>query len=66
MTVEGTSIVMDRDGSPSVAIVAGLRADGTRGLANSRDAEVMTDMTREAWEGREVAIGNDGSSNHLR
>jgi len=66
MTVEGTSIVMDRDGSPSVAIVAGLRADGTRGLANSRDAEVMTDMMREPWEGREVAIGNDGSSNHLR
>ena len=57
---------MDRDGSPSVAIVAGLRPDGTRGLANSRDAEVMTDMMREPWEGREVAIGNDGSSNHLR
>ena len=65
MTIEATSVVMDRDGTPTVAIVAGLRPDGTRGLANSRDADVMTAMTREAWEGRVVTVANDGSSNHL-
>jgi acetyl-CoA C-acetyltransferase len=66
MTVEATSVVMERDGSPSVAIVAGLLADGRRGLANSRDADVMAAMTREPWEGRTVAVANDGASNHLR
>ena len=65
MTIEATSVVMDRDGTPTVAIVAGLLPDGTRGLANSRDADVMSSMTREAWEGRVVAVANDGSSNHL-
>jgi hypothetical protein len=66
MTVEGTSVVMERDGTPSVSIVAGLLPDGSRALANSRDADVMTEMTREPWEGRTVAVTNDGSTNQLR
>jgi acetyl-CoA C-acetyltransferase len=66
MTIEATSVVMERDGSPSVAIVAGLLPDGRRGLANSRDPDVMTAMTREAWEGRTVAVVNDGSTNQVR
>jgi hypothetical protein len=65
MTIEATSVVMDRDGRPTVAIVAGLRPDGTRGLANSRDADVMDAMTRDAWEGRVVTVSHDGTSNHL-
>jgi acetyl-CoA C-acetyltransferase len=66
MTIEATSVVMERDGQPSVAIVAGLLADGRRGLANSRDADVMAAMTREGWEGRTVDVGNDGATNLLR
>ena len=66
MTIEATSVVMERDGRPSLAIVAGLLADGRRGLANSRDPDVMTAMTREAWEGRTVHVGNDGTTNLLR
>jgi acetyl-CoA C-acetyltransferase len=66
MTVEATSVVMERDGRPSVAIVAGLLADGRRGLANSRDPDVLTAMTREPWEGRPVDITNDGATNQLR
>jgi acetyl-CoA C-acetyltransferase len=65
MTIEATSVVMERDGQPSVAIVAGLLPDGRRALANSRDPDVMTAMTRDAWEGRTVAVGNDGSANVL-
>lgn len=65
MTVEATSVVMERDGSPSVAIVAGLLPDGRRGLANSRDADVMVAMTREPWEGRRVTVRNDGVTNQL-
>jgi acetyl-CoA C-acetyltransferase len=66
MTIEATSVVMERDGQPSVAIVAGLLPDGRRGLANSRDSDVMSSMTREAWEGRTVAVANDGATNQLR
>jgi acetyl-CoA C-acetyltransferase len=65
MTIEATSVVMDRDGTPTMAIVAGLRPDGTRGLANTREPDVMNAMTHEAWEGREVAVVNDGASNLL-
>ena len=65
MTIEATSVVMERDGTPTVAVVAGLLPDGTRGLANSRDLDVMNAMTREPWEGRVVTVANDGSSNHL-
>jgi acetyl-CoA C-acetyltransferase len=66
MVVEATSVVMERDGTPSVAILAGLLPDGRRGLANSRDRDAMLDMTKEPWEGRTISIGNDGSSNSLR
>ena len=66
MTIEATSVVMERDGTPAVAIVAGLLPDGSRALANSRDADVMTAMTVEPWEGRVVTVGNDGSTNELR
>ena len=65
MTIEATSVVMDRDGTPTVAIVTGLLPDGTRGMANSRDLDVMNAMTQEAWEGRDVTVANDGTSNHL-
>jgi len=65
MTVEATAVVMERDGSPAVAIVAGLLADGRRALANSRDPDVMLALTREAHEGRTVTVTNDGDSNRL-
>ena len=51
MTVEATSIVFERDGTPSLGIVTGLTPDGRRALANTRDADVMVSMTVEAWEG---------------
>jgi acetyl-CoA C-acetyltransferase len=66
MTVEATSVVMERDGNPAIAIVAGLLPDGGRTIANSRDPDVMLDMTREAWEGRVVAVATDGTTNSIR
>ena len=65
MTVEASSVVMERDGTPALAIVAGLLPDGRRALANARDPEVMLDLTREAWEGRTVEVTNDGAANAL-
>jgi len=64
-TVEATSVVIERDGSPSLAIVSLLTPSGARVLANSRDAGVMGAMTEEAWEGRRVRVGRNGSTNAL-
>ena len=65
-TVEATSVVFERDGSPSVAIVAALTPDGRRALANTREYDVMLAMTEEPWEGRTVPLTTDGSTNSIR
>jgi acetyl-CoA C-acetyltransferase len=60
-TVEATAVVVERDGTPTLAIVSTLTPDGRRALANTRDAEAMTDMTEKAWEGRTVKLRTDGT-----
>ncbi|HEX4493038.1 MAG TPA: acetyl-CoA acetyltransferase [Acidimicrobiia bacterium] len=65
MTIEATSVVMERDGTPAVAIVAGLLPDSRRALANSRDPDLMLELTRTGWEGRTVRVVNDGTANTL-
>jgi acetyl-CoA C-acetyltransferase len=65
-TVEATSVAVERDGSPTVAIVTALLADGRRAIANCRDADVLTDMMQEPWEGRAVKITNDGTTNSVQ
>jgi acetyl-CoA C-acetyltransferase len=64
-TIEATSVVFDRDGTPTVAIIALLTADGRRVLANTRAADVMTSMTAEPWEGRAARTISDGTVNTL-
>lgn len=64
--VEATSVIFERDGEPTVAIVAALTPDGRRALANTRDREVMVAMTDEPWEGRTVELTTDGNVNSLR
>jgi acetyl-CoA C-acetyltransferase len=63
--VEATSVGFERDGTPNVAVVCALTPDGRRALANSRDADALRSMTREAWEGRTVRIAADGDANRL-
>jgi acetyl-CoA C-acetyltransferase len=65
VTVEATSVSVERDGTPALAIVSALTDDGRRALANVRDVDVLSDMTAEAWEGRRVLLTNDGSTNTL-
>jgi acetyl-CoA C-acetyltransferase len=62
-TVEATAVVVERDGTPSVAIVSALTPDGQRALANTRDPDAMQDMTEKAWEGRTVKLRTDGTVN---
>ncbi len=64
-TVEATSVLVERDGTPSLAILSTLTPDGRRALANSRDVDLLTDMTRDAWEGREVTLQTDGATNEV-
>ena len=65
VTIEATSVLAERDGALTLAIVAGLTDDGRRALANVRDADLLRSMTEEPWEGRRVAVTNDGSTNTL-
>jgi acetyl-CoA C-acetyltransferase len=64
-TIEATSVIMERDGTPAVAVVSLLTGDGRRLLANTRDPAALTSMTREAWEGREARVTTDGTVNTL-
>jgi acetyl-CoA C-acetyltransferase len=63
--IEATSVAVERDGTPSTAIVTALTADGRRAVANARDRDVMQSMTEEAWEGRSVRIVNDRRTNQV-
>jgi acetyl-CoA C-acetyltransferase len=64
-TIEATAVVVEREGTPTVAIVSALTLDGRRALANSRDLDVMESMIREPWEGRRVHLRTDGSTNTI-
>jgi acetyl-CoA C-acetyltransferase len=65
MVVEASSVAVERDGTPSLAIVAGLTNGGVRALANSRDADLLRALTEEPWEGRKVTVTNDGTTNRV-
>lgn len=64
-TVEATAVVVERDGTPSLAVVSTITADGRRALANTRDAHALQDMTEKAWEGRTVDLRTDGTVNTI-
>jgi acetyl-CoA C-acetyltransferase len=63
--VEATSVVIERDGSPSLALITALTSDGRRALANTRNEASMRSMCEEPWEGTTVQLRNDGDSNSL-
>jgi acetyl-CoA C-acetyltransferase len=65
MVVEASSVAVERDGTPALAIVAGLTGDGRRALANSRDRGLMDALMQDAWEGRKVLVTNDGTTNRV-
>jgi acetyl-CoA C-acetyltransferase len=66
VTIEATAVAVERDGAPSLAIVAARTHDGRRVLANCPDAAIMRSMTEEPWEGRTVRVANDGTVNTIR
>ena len=64
-TVEATGVVVERDGAPSLGIVAALTPGGRRALANSCDEDTLRDMIDTAWEGRPVQLVAEDASNRL-
>ena len=64
-TVEATAVQYDREGDPSLGVVAALTPDGRRALANAGDPDVLASMTTEEWAGRTVSLVTDGSVNRL-
>ncbi len=65
ITIEATSVAIDRDTNPTVAIIAGRTPDGKRAIANSTDADAMRSMCETPWEGRSVSISTRGETNAL-
>jgi acetyl-CoA C-acetyltransferase len=65
VTVEATSVAVERDGSPSLGILTGLTPDGRRVLANTRDPDLLQALTTEAHEGSFIRITNDGATNRV-
>ncbi|MGZ6935676.1 MAG: hypothetical protein ACXVJH_15815, partial [Acidimicrobiia bacterium] len=64
-TVEATSVAFDRDGTPTIGILALLTPDGRRALANCVDADVLRDQCATPWEGRAVTLRAEGDVNVL-
>ena len=56
VVVEATSVVFERDGSPSLALLTALTPDGRRALANTRDLDAMRSMCEQPWEGTTVRL----------
>jgi acetyl-CoA C-acetyltransferase len=65
VTVAAQTVVHDRTGAPTTAIVIGTGADGTRGYARTEDPGVIADMLAAPWTGREVAVVPDGTTNRI-
>jgi acetyl-CoA C-acetyltransferase len=60
-TVESFTVMHERDGSPSLAIVACLTPDGGRTWANSTDPSLMTSLLTEDLFGREAKLSTGGA-----
>jgi acetyl-CoA C-acetyltransferase len=65
VVVEATSVFIERDGTPSLALVTGMTADGRRALAIARDVDAMRSMCETPWEGTTVALTSQDGTNSV-
>jgi acetyl-CoA C-acetyltransferase len=63
VTIEATSVAVERDGSPTLGILTALTPDGRRAMANIRDKDALGALMAEAHEGRAAVLTNDGTTN---
>jgi acetyl-CoA C-acetyltransferase len=64
-TVEATAVPVDRDGTPTIGIVAAITDSGERVLANVHDPTALGEMMTEAWENHVVHITPAGATNRI-
>ena len=64
-TIEATAVHVGRDGTPDLGIVALLTPSGARALANTTDIDVLSEMMRTAFDGRDAKVSTDGRRNTL-
>ena len=61
VTVESYTVMHERDGTPSLGIVACRLPDARRAWANVRDVDVLRAMTSEEQHGRRGRLDRDGT-----
>ena len=61
VTVEGYTVMHDRDDQPEVGLAAVLLADGRRAWGSTHDKAVLRDMEVEEFVGRDATLTADGA-----
>ncbi len=60
IAIEASTVVYERDGAPSLGIVAGLTPDGRRAWGNTRQPDLLKALTTEELDGRPAHLQTDG------
>ena len=61
MTIEGYSVMHDREGNPERSIASCILADGRRAWADTTDVGIGRDMCINEWVGRTVRANDSGT-----
>lgn len=61
VTIEGYTVMHDRDGKPERAIASCLRTDGARAWGISQDIDTVNAMCHGEWVGRTIALDATGN-----
>jgi acetyl-CoA C-acetyltransferase len=61
MTIEGYSVMHDREGNPERSIASCILADGRRAWADTTDVGIGRDMCINEWVGRTVRADESGT-----
>ena len=61
MTIEGYSVMHDREGNPERSIASCILADGRRAWADTTDVVIGRDMCTNEWVGRTVRADDSGT-----
>ena len=55
------TVIYADDAAPARGVVVAERADGSRAVATTTDADVAAEMTEAEWCGHPIRLGADGS-----
>ena len=61
-TAEAATVVYDREGQPTVATLTGVFEDGSRGVAQSTEAGLLSQLAEEPITGQPMTFAGDGTA----